>query len=109
MIVAVLALDQVMGFELMIPGQVFGMANLAAAEPGAMAADAPGVPRYEIRVCGARIGSGGSQAGAHWSRFNPPPITASESHRCVSARSRWLPPDCWTADGPPHIGGLPGD
>ena len=34
MIVAVLALDQVMGFELMIPGQVFGMANLAAAEPG---------------------------------------------------------------------------
>jgi hypothetical protein len=28
-----LALDQVMGFELMIPGQVFGMANLAAAEP----------------------------------------------------------------------------
>ena len=35
MIVGVLALDQVMGFELMIPGQVFGMANLAAAEPGA--------------------------------------------------------------------------
>ena len=44
MIVAVLALDQVMGFELMIPGQVFGMANLAAAEAGAIGADAQGVP-----------------------------------------------------------------
>jgi hypothetical protein len=33
MIVGVLAVDQVMGFELMIPGQVFGMANLAAADP----------------------------------------------------------------------------
>ena len=54
MIVAVLALDQVMGFELMIPGQVFGMANLAAAEAGAIGADAQGVPRYEIRVCGER-------------------------------------------------------
>jgi hypothetical protein len=32
MIVGALALAQVMGFELMIPGQVFGMANLAAAE-----------------------------------------------------------------------------
>ena len=40
MIIAVLALDQVMGFELMIPGQVFGMANLAAAEAGAIGADA---------------------------------------------------------------------
>ena len=38
MIVGVLALDQVMGFELMIPGQVFGMANLAAAEPEPRAA-----------------------------------------------------------------------
>jgi len=35
MIVGVLALDQVMGCELMIPGQVLGMANLAAAEPRA--------------------------------------------------------------------------
>jgi transcriptional regulator GlxA family with amidase domain len=56
MIVSVLALDQVMGFELMIPGQVFGMANLAAAEPGAAsrggAAAAP--PGYEVRVCGQR-------------------------------------------------------
>src|ERR1700742_3918242 len=50
MIVGVLALDQVMGFELMIPGQVFGMANLAAAEldPDGDAAR----PRYEVRVCG---------------------------------------------------------
>jgi hypothetical protein len=35
LIVGVLALDQVMGFELMIPGQVFGMVTLAAAELGA--------------------------------------------------------------------------
>jgi transcriptional regulator GlxA family with amidase domain len=48
MIIGVLALEQVMGFELMIPGQVFGMANLAAAEDGA----AP--PGFEIRVCGQR-------------------------------------------------------
>ncbi len=50
MIIGVLALDDVMGFELMIPGQVFGMANVAAAEPGA--ATAP--PAYEVRVCGQR-------------------------------------------------------
>jgi transcriptional regulator GlxA family with amidase domain len=49
MIISVLALDQVMGFELMIPGQVFGMANVAAAETG-IGADPP----YEIRVCGQR-------------------------------------------------------
>ncbi len=48
MIVGVLALEQVMGFELMIPGQVFGMANLAAAEAGAAH------PEYEVRVCGQR-------------------------------------------------------
>jgi transcriptional regulator GlxA family with amidase domain len=55
MIVGVLALDQVMGFELMIPGQVFGMANLAAAEPGAgRSGDAPGSPEFEVRVCGLR-------------------------------------------------------
>jgi transcriptional regulator GlxA family with amidase domain len=45
MIVAVLGLDAVLGFELMIPGQVFGMANLAAAEDG-------GTPLpYEVRIC----------------------------------------------------------
>ena len=56
MIIGVLALEQVMGFELMIPGQVFGMANLAAAEPGAAGHDgAPVVPPgYEVRVCGQR-------------------------------------------------------
>jgi len=56
MIVAVLALDQVMGFELMIPGQVFGMANLAAAELRADAdvREPPEYPEYEVRVCGQR-------------------------------------------------------
>jgi transcriptional regulator GlxA family with amidase domain len=55
MIVGVLALDQVMGFELMIPGQVFGMANLAAAEPGAgRNGDPQGPPEFEVRVCGQR-------------------------------------------------------
>ena len=53
MIVGVLALDQVMGFELMIPGQVFGMANLAAAEPGARELYGSH-PLYEVRVCGVR-------------------------------------------------------
>jgi hypothetical protein len=42
MIVGVLALEQVIGFELMIPGQVFGMANLAAAE--GQAAGGKGAP-----------------------------------------------------------------
>ena len=55
MIVAVLALDQVMGFELMIPGKVFGMANLAAAEPGVAGRNgAAAVPPYEVWVCGQR-------------------------------------------------------
>jgi transcriptional regulator GlxA family with amidase domain len=56
MIVGVLALDQVMGFELMIPGQVFGMANLAAAEPGAEGRDGAPLssPGYEVRICGER-------------------------------------------------------
>jgi transcriptional regulator GlxA family with amidase domain len=56
MIVGVLALEQVMGFELMIPGQVFGMANLAAAEPGAAGCDGapPAPPGYEVRVYGQR-------------------------------------------------------
>jgi transcriptional regulator GlxA family with amidase domain len=44
MIVAVLGLPHVMGFELLTPGQVFGMANMALAEEGAL-------PRYEVRVC----------------------------------------------------------
>ncbi|MEW5812565.1 MAG: helix-turn-helix domain-containing protein [Actinomycetota bacterium] len=43
MIVAVLAQDGVMGFELMIPSLVFGMANEAAGEQ-----------RYDVRVCGRR-------------------------------------------------------
>jgi transcriptional regulator GlxA family with amidase domain len=55
MIVGVLALDQVMGFELMIPGQVFGMANLAAMEPGASGRrGAAPTAGYEIRVYGQR-------------------------------------------------------
>src|SRR6195256_1789900 len=56
MIIGVLALDQVMGFELMIPGQVFGMANQAAAEPGVAGRDGapPAPPGYEVRVCGQR-------------------------------------------------------
>src|SRR6516164_3155040 len=56
MIVGVLALDQVMGFELMIPGQVFGMANLAAAEPRAEGRDGAPLPPpgYEVRICGER-------------------------------------------------------
>src|SRR6201997_282978 len=56
MIVGVLALDQVMGFELMIPGLVFGMAHLAAAEAGGAGPDGdhPAPPGYEVRVCGQR-------------------------------------------------------
>ena len=56
MIIGVLALDQVMGFELMIPGQVFGMANVAATEPGAAGRDGSpsAAPEYEVRVCGQR-------------------------------------------------------
>ena len=50
MIVGVLALDQVMGFELMIPGQIFGMANQAAMESGTDGH----APEYEVRVCGQR-------------------------------------------------------
>jgi transcriptional regulator GlxA family with amidase domain len=56
MIIGVLALEQVMGFELMIPGQVFGMANQAAMEPGAAGRDGalPAPPGYEVRVYGQR-------------------------------------------------------
>lgn len=54
MIVGVLAQDQVMGYELMIPGLVFGMATLATSEraghePPGLAAQAP---EYEVRICG---------------------------------------------------------
>jgi transcriptional regulator GlxA family with amidase domain len=52
MIVGVLAMDQVMGYEVMIPGLVFGMANLAAAESEATLGDAS--PGYQVRVCGLR-------------------------------------------------------
>ena len=45
MIVVVLGCEQVLGFELMIPGQVFGMANVALAESGTEP------PRYDVRVC----------------------------------------------------------
>jgi transcriptional regulator GlxA family with amidase domain len=45
MIISVLGLDGALGFELMTPGQVFGMANLAAAEAGVA------VPPYQVRVC----------------------------------------------------------
>lgn len=45
MIVAVLGYQRVLGFELMIPGQVFGMANVALAETGA------DDRRYDVRVC----------------------------------------------------------
>jgi transcriptional regulator GlxA family with amidase domain len=47
MIVGVLAQDQVMGYELMIPGLVFGMAKLASAER-----TDTDPPQYEVRVCG---------------------------------------------------------
>ncbi|MGV9546034.1 GlxA family transcriptional regulator [Nocardia beijingensis] len=59
-VVAVLALDHAIGFELMIPGQVFGMANSAdAAEPSAdsrlrerpFRQQSVETPRYEVRVC----------------------------------------------------------
>lgn len=45
MIVCVLGCEQVLGFELMIPGQVFGMANVALAEIG------PEPARYDVRIC----------------------------------------------------------
>lgn len=46
MIVGVLGCEQVLGFELMTPGQVFGMANAALAETGHDV-------RYDVRVCAA--------------------------------------------------------
>ena len=76
MIVGVLALYQVMGFELMILGQVLGMANLAAAEPRAAGRDgAPSArPGYAQRVCGQR-----------------PSII-----KPTGAGSRWAGPTGWT-------------
>ncbi|MDX1891634.1 GlxA family transcriptional regulator [Mycolicibacterium sp. 050158] len=47
MIVGVLGCEQVLGFELMIPGQVFGMANVALAETAGEQG------RYEVRCCAA--------------------------------------------------------
>jgi transcriptional regulator GlxA family with amidase domain len=45
MIIGVLGCEQVLGFELMIPGQVFGMANLAVAETTF------GEMPYDVRMC----------------------------------------------------------
>ncbi|MCV7203813.1 AraC family transcriptional regulator [Mycolicibacterium peregrinum] len=47
MIIGVLGCEQVLGFELMIAGQVFGMANLALMEA------AGGEARYDVRICAA--------------------------------------------------------
>lgn len=44
MIICVLGCEQVLGFELMMPGQVFGMANVALAE------DSSDPPRYDVRI-----------------------------------------------------------
>ena len=54
MIVGVLALDHVVAYELMIPGQIFGMANLAAVEPAGAAWESADSnrPEFEVRVCG---------------------------------------------------------
>ncbi|WP_082952030.1 GlxA family transcriptional regulator [Mycobacterium kubicae] len=55
MIIAVVAQDGVMGFELMIPSLVFGMANEAGAEASRAVTDgAPAARRYEVRVCGPK-------------------------------------------------------
>lgn len=58
-VVAVLGLDGAIGFELMMPGQVFGMANTV---------DGPGPaspPRYEVRLCApGRSISTGAEWGA---------------------------------------------
>lgn len=51
MIVGVLGCEQVLGFELMIPGQVFGMANASMTEIG-------DDERYDVRVCAADRAAG---------------------------------------------------
>jgi transcriptional regulator GlxA family with amidase domain len=55
-VVAVLALDQVLGFELMIPGQVFGMANLAVGErkSSTVPAGRGSAAQWEVRICAPR-------------------------------------------------------
>ncbi|MFI2378325.1 GlxA family transcriptional regulator [Streptomyces sp. NPDC018964] len=59
-VVTVLALDQAIGFELMTPGQVFGMANTAEQFNGSNSADrdattewmkTSAAPRHEVRLC----------------------------------------------------------
>ncbi|MGW0791718.1 GlxA family transcriptional regulator [Streptomyces sp. NPDC002911] len=56
-VVAVLGLDQAIGFELMIPGQVFGMANTAGEDSGAgrggsgLRPESAVDPRYDVRIC----------------------------------------------------------
>lgn len=47
MIICVLGCEQVLGFELMMPGQVFGMANVALAE------EPSEPPRYDVRIAAA--------------------------------------------------------
>ncbi|MGY4712001.1 GlxA family transcriptional regulator [Mycolicibacterium sp. CBM1] len=55
MIVGVLAIDNVVGYELMIPGQIFGMANIAAAESARPEGDGePRMSPFEVRLCGQR-------------------------------------------------------
>jgi transcriptional regulator GlxA family with amidase domain len=54
MMIGVLALDRVVGLELMIPGQIFGMANLAVAESRhtVREGNSPSPPEFNILVCG---------------------------------------------------------
>ncbi|OBJ52844.1 GlxA family transcriptional regulator [Mycobacterium sp. 1423905.2] len=55
MIIAVLAQDSVMGFELMIPSLVFGMANEAVGDAAPARTGGNTGPRpYEVRVCARR-------------------------------------------------------
>lgn len=56
MIIGVLAIDDVVGYELMIPGQIFGMANIAAAESGHpdWSGTERQTPLFDVRVCGER-------------------------------------------------------
>lgn len=58
--IAVLGVDDAIGFELMMPGQVFGMANSADAEESGFGGrveatfatvEPPRHPRYDVRVC----------------------------------------------------------
>src|SRR3954471_16596456 len=90
MVVGVLALDQVMGFELMIPGQIFGMANLAAAELVAAAAATPLLPRWSMGsgYAGSTGRSAPPRSGA-WSRFaRPMDWTHSQKQTSLWCRER---------------------